>query len=424
VVGTGNIEYNAFPVSARARTACSAVSMQRASRGGSKMRALALACGGNGGDFPPVANIVFGLRRRGHTVRFFCDPPVARALAPTGIEVSVLPESLSWQSYLRSWRRKVLDDPSTKAAPFPLPRWSLDCTPHALSAASQFEPDVILSSLFCIELAARTSYSTSVPWCFVNPSFYFGRESLRPVENDYSSHVIPLRTEYWSPLVETADLVLHATDVEFDFRPPDLPLHHRYVGPQCWEPHGITPYYLDEPGNPWILVTLSLAPQPGDMRLVDVAIQAVASRPLRALVTLSSKRPHRYIDSTPNNVRVAKYVPHSEVLKRSVLLLSHAGHGSVIKALYFGVPMVLVPLGRDQPGVAARAERLGVARTVDPEEIDAETLGAAIDEVLNDVRYRDRARLVSERLQSTDWTALACCSIEEHIAGTDLPFIR
>jgi UDP:flavonoid glycosyltransferase YjiC (YdhE family) len=58
----------------------------------------------------------------------------------------------------------------------------------------------------------------------------------------------------------------------------------------------------------------------------------------------------------PQNARVEFSVPHAEVLKRVCLLVSHAGHGVVLRALYDGVPMVLVSWGRDQPGVAARVE--------------------------------------------------------------------
>jgi UDP-N-acetylglucosamine:LPS N-acetylglucosamine transferase len=57
-------------------------------------------------------------------------------------------------------------------------------------------------------------------------------------------------------------------------------------------------------------------------------------------------------------------VPHAEVLKRACLLVSHAGHGVVLKAVYYGVPMVLEPWVRDQPSVAACAEALGVAEVI------------------------------------------------------------
>ncbi len=55
-------------------------------------------------------------------------------------------------------------------------------------------------------------------------------------------------------------------------------------------------------------------------------------------------------------------------------MVGHAGHGSVMKALWGGVPMVLVPWTRDQPGVAARAECLGVAKVVRRQELSEESL--------------------------------------------------
>ena len=74
------------------------------------------------------------------------------------------------------------------------------------------------------------------------------------------------------------------------------------------------------------------------------------------------------------NVRVEQVVSHRAVLERGAMLLSHAGHGSVMKALWIGRPMVLVPWGRDQPGVAARAAALGVAKVVPRVAASAESL--------------------------------------------------
>ncbi len=81
---------------------------------------------------------------------------------------------------------------------------------------------------------------------------------------------------------------------------------------------------------------------------------------------------------------VERTVSHSAVLERGALLVSHAGHGSVMKALWHGRPMVLVPWGRDQPGVAARAAALGVAGVVQRDEASEETLSVAIDRALTD----------------------------------------
>ncbi|HEX9375610.1 MAG TPA: glycosyltransferase, partial [Actinomycetota bacterium] len=100
------------------------------------------------------------------------------------------------------------------------------------------------------------------------------------------------------------------------------------------------------------------------------------------------------------------------VLERGVLLVSHAGHGSVMKALWHGRPMVLVPWGRDQPGVAARAEALGVADVVRREDATGETLSNAIGRVLADEEMSERSARHAVRLQATDPKATAATLLE------------
>lgn len=121
----------------------------------------------------------------------------------------------------------------------------------------------------------------------------------------------------------------------------------------------------------------------------------------------------------PDNVHFADYVPHSAVLADSQLIISHAGHGIVMKALYHGVPMVLVPWGRDQPGVAARAEALGVATVVPREVCNDDSVAEGVRRMLGDSRYAERARKISERLQSEDGVGRACLQLECFVSGSN-----
>jgi len=111
-------------------------------------------------------------------------------------------------------------------------------------------------------------------------------------------------------------------------------------------------------------------------------------------------------------------VPHSAVLKRSGLLVSHAGHGVVAKALYYGVPMVLVPWGRDQPGVAARAAALGVAAVVTRDDLTEPRLAAAIHRVLSTPHYQEHSSRIAGRLQTRDAVAIARARIEALLETT------
>ena len=61
----------------------------------------------------------------------------------------------------------------------------------------------------------------------------------------------------------------------------------------------------------------------------------------------------------PPNVHIERFVPQAELLPHCDLVVSHAGSGSVLGALAHGLPMVLIPIGADQPLNAARCRDAG-----------------------------------------------------------------
>ena len=118
-------------------------------------------------------------------------------------------------------------------------------------------------------------------------------------------------------------------------------------------------------------------------------------------------------ESIPPNARIEQCVPHSEVLKQAALSVNHAGHGIVSKSLYCGVPMALVPMGRNQLGVAARTEALGLASVVHRDLLPEDAMRSAISEVPQNSKYMDNARSHGERLQARNSVADACALIED-----------
>jgi UDP:flavonoid glycosyltransferase YjiC (YdhE family) len=109
--------------------------------------------------------------------------------------------------------------------------------------------------------------------------------------------------------VGEADLVLHATDALFDPPPPSFPRHHHHVGPLLWEPASEAPTYLDVPGAPWVLVTLSSEPQPEEMTLARTALRTLTEFPVRIVLTLSARHPRDELGSVPANARIEQFVP-------------------------------------------------------------------------------------------------------------------
>jgi MGT family glycosyltransferase len=160
-----------------------------------------------------------------------------------------------------------------------------------------------------------------------------------------------------------------------------------------------------------MLVSISSQLQ-DDLPLARAALEALADRAVRVVLTVGPDHDPGEVSAVPANARVERTISHAAVLRHGVLLVSHAGHGSVMKALWHGRPMVLVPWGRDQPGVAARAAALGVAEVVPRQEASGEALAAAVDRALVSEEMRATAARHAARLQATDPSAVAATLIE------------
>ncbi|TMF83767.1 MAG: hypothetical protein E6I11_09240 [Chloroflexi bacterium] len=378
-------------------------------------RFLIVATGGAGGDLPPLIAAAQALRERGHETSFIGDAAVDRALSGLGLEVQVLPAELNLGPRLASAVREAMTTTGgdlKAAGPMverALAAWAKEVARPVGQAVVQLRPDAAVTSLFGIEVMKEADLSS--PWAVVNSTFYVGPNPPRPVEEDIGSRAIPLILRY-ARLIEAADMVLHATDPVFDFSFDRLPASHHYVGPLgLWEPRLDTPSYLEEPGDPWVLVSISSQLQ-DDLPLAEAALVALADKPVRVVLTVGPDHEPEEVSLRPANAHVEQLVPHSAVLKRGVLLVSHAGHGSVMKALWEGKPMVLVPWGRDQPGVAARAHALGVAEVVARGDGSEVTLAAAIDRVLASSEMREAATSHATRLQTTDPPGAAATLLE------------
>lgn len=374
---------------------------------------LVLISSRGGGDWPPLVALAHGLRERGHRVICLCDSGTESLVRRTGISTILVPPDLEQDAFFARW---IADLPEggelNESTPNPLVAWASTCASWVRDALGDRKPDLFLSSLFCMGLADALARDTDAPWCFVNPSFYFGDDGYRSWEDDFFGINVWFFRDCCLPLVRRADLVLHATDSEFDFQSPALPANHHHVGFLLWEPKSELPGWLHQPGDPFALVTVSSVPQDDELKLAATALHALADRPVRSLSTLAPEHDRQELGEIPSNARLQGFVPHIPVLQKSAILVSHAGHGIVSKALYYGVPMVLLPWDRDQPGVAARAERLGVAAVVPRTGFSREEVENAVAAILDNTERRAAAKRTAERLQSLDAVATACNYLE------------
>ncbi|MDQ6713212.1 MAG: hypothetical protein M3Z28_08490 [Candidatus Dormibacteraeota bacterium] len=376
---------------------------------------LVVATGGAGGDLPPFVAASLAMRDRGHQTTFIGDASVQRILAPLGVEVEVLPKEVDLGPRLAGVIQGAMQATGgdlAKAGPMlqqGMTRWAEDVAEPISRSIGRHRPSALVTSLFGVE--AVDAARPPCPWAVVNSTFYIGPNPPRPLEEDMGPRALPLIKRY-AELLQSADLVLHATDQVFDYAFDRLPSRHHYVGPLgIWEPLRERPAYLDALGDPWVLISISSQRQ-DDVVFAEAAVKALANQPVRVVVTLGPEHEPSELSCHPPNARIVQTISHSAVLERALLLVSHAGHGSVMKALWHGKPMVLIPWGRDQPGVAARAQALGVAEVVPREQATAETIGAAVRRALASEEMGRAAARQSARLRSTNPPADAATHLE------------
>ena len=203
-----------------------------------------------------------------------------------------------------------------------------------------------------------------------------------------------------------ATRILVQSSEAFDILPSPMPENLRYIGPHLSELDGaledIDPKWVSrDQGQPFLLASLSTTFQNQAETLravisgIDRARTATGVRP-RAILTVGPSMDPDSFDA-PDTITILQSAPHSRILPHVDAFVTHCGHGSVMKALSFGVPMVAVPMGRDQDDTAARivARGLGVKTKARPRNI-----AKAIANVIDTPGYRQAADAISNRIQA------------------------
>jgi MGT family glycosyltransferase len=237
--------------------------------------------------------------------------------------------------------------------------------------------------------------------------------------------VIPLAQSYaerngleidWSiPAATLSKLaVITQTPKEFDFPIPHLPPQFHYAGPfhdnEGREPVSFPWEKLT--GKPLIYASLGTIVN-GLNKVYGTILEAVGEFPeMQVVLSVGRHFSPRDLGSIPSNTIVVRIAPQIELLKRAVLCITHAGLNTALEALAQGVPMVAIPIGYDQPGVAARIAYHGVGEFVEIGDLTARHLSRLIIKIKANPSYRDKARWFQKVLGETRGLDIAADIIE------------
>jgi MGT family glycosyltransferase len=153
------------------------------------------------------------------------------------------------------------------------------------------------------------------------------------------------------------------------------------VGPGVWEPESepAAPEAGTGDPRPLVLVTCSTEYQ-NDGRLIETALAALADEPVRVVATTASLDPAAF--RAPANARVERFLPHGPLLREAACVVCHGGMGITQKALSAGVPVCVVPFGRDQGEVARHVEVARAGTRLPAGRLSPERLRRAVREAM------------------------------------------
>lgn len=217
--------------------------------------------------------------------------------------------------------------------------------------------------------------------------FRFGLAPVNAARQELG--MTPLRDVFDQFHALSRSLVL--TSREYDFVPPGLPEHVRYVGPQLDDPvwpEPWTPPWPADSRDPLVVVSLGSTYQRQE-KAFGTIIQALGLLPVRGFATLGALEPPT--SSAPSNVTVIRSAPHAAVLPLASAVVCHGGVGTVMKALAHGLPLVVIPFGRDQKDNGARVEAAGAGLSLSPGASPAR-IAAAVRRLLEEPGFRERAQ--------------------------------
>ena len=141
------------------------------------------------------------------------------------------------------------------------------------------------------------------------------------------------------------------------------------------------------------------------------ALDALADLPVHVVATTGGIVAPNEV-ATPRNAVVLNYAAHDPIMRRAALVITHGGHGTAMRALRHGVPMVVIPgLAGDQPFVAAAVQEFGAGLAL-PGDAGVEPMRAAAQQILSTPSFKQNARERAKALAGVDGAANAAGEVE------------
>ncbi len=226
----------------------------------------------------------------------------------------------------------------------------------------------------------------------------------------------------------STELAIVATFPQLEY-PRRWPEHVHVVGPLMWEPPAPEDPLAElesevdaHDGRPLVLVAPSTA-QDAEHRLLGASLRGLADAPVRVLATWNRRLPSRPLP-VPENARVVNWLVYTREMPRSAVVVCHAGHGTLVRALSCGCAVVACPAVGDMNENAARLDWAGAGVRLPRRFVSPRTVRLAVERAIEEPSIRARARQLAEWNAAHDPGAAAAALVERFCERAILPSWR
>jgi MGT family glycosyltransferase len=175
------------------------------------------------------------------------------------------------------------------------------------------------------------------------------------------------------------------------------------------------PWSRLHPGRPLVYASMGTL-QNGVLRTFRIIAEACAGLDVQLVISLGGGQDPALLSHLPGDPVVVGYAPQLDLIQRSALTISHGGLNTVLESLAQGVPMVVLPVTYDQPGVGARVEWSGAGLSIPVGGLTVNRLRDTVRHVLGNPGYRVWANWMQSNIEAADGLNRAADLIENAFA--------